>query len=402
MGRRDEAADCFRRAIELRPGFAGAHNNLGNLLRESGRAERSARPFPAAIELDPAMHLPTPTWARCCSSGASSRKLCRTAKRPSGWRPVAALHHNLGNVLRELGQFEGGQAAYLQAIRLDPTLAKAHAHLGLLFRRQGRLEDALACLKRAIELDPAEPDFPEFLGDLCMDRLEFAEAINCYRRAIAIAPKKRPACAWRWAGPSGRRPPGRRLRAISRGAADRSPVWPPSIITLAVTMKSWASWARPKPPIATLMHSTPAPHGPGTAGYASARQPADARPCLARRKGNGPVDCRRDSRPARFCHGTRARCPRRVPACRLMDEPGQRVDARDQARPKRLRARRPRAIRRQRLEALRRGILCTNQGRGLSLDDGPSSCSACRARARRSSSRFSRATRASTAPANCG
>ena len=78
-------------------------------------------------------------------------------------------------------------AAYVQAIRLDPGLAKAQAHLGLSFKRQGRLDEAAVCLKRASELDPAEPDFAEFLGDFYVARLDFLEAINCYKRAIAIS-----------------------------------------------------------------------------------------------------------------------------------------------------------------------------------------------------------------------
>ena len=37
QGKLDEAILCYRRALELKPGFAEAHNNLGNTLTCQGR-----------------------------------------------------------------------------------------------------------------------------------------------------------------------------------------------------------------------------------------------------------------------------------------------------------------------------------------------------------------------------
>ena len=90
-------------------------------------------------------------------------------------------------MLRELHRYEDARSAYIQAMRLDPSLAKAHAQLGIVLKHEGRLDEAAVCLKRAIELDPADPDFAEFLGDLCVARQDFAEAINCYSSGIAIS-----------------------------------------------------------------------------------------------------------------------------------------------------------------------------------------------------------------------
>ena len=191
MGRRDEAVEQFRRAIEQRPGFALAHNNLGNVLRESGRSDEALTQFRRAIELDPADALARTNLGQLLMERGQAEEAlphCEEAVRllPS----IAALHHNLGNVLRELGQFERGRAEYIQAIRLEPGLAKAHAHLGLLFKREHRLENAVVCLKRAIELDSSDPDFSEFLGDVSMEQQDFTQAIDCYKQALAIAPKE--------------------------------------------------------------------------------------------------------------------------------------------------------------------------------------------------------------------
>ena len=41
QGKLDEAAACFRRALELNPDFVGAHSNLGNVLEEQGRLDEA-------------------------------------------------------------------------------------------------------------------------------------------------------------------------------------------------------------------------------------------------------------------------------------------------------------------------------------------------------------------------
>ena len=106
----------FRRAVELDPADALARTNLGQMLLERGQVDEALPHCEEAVRLLPL---------------------------------AAALHHNLGNVLRDLEPLRYRRAAYLQAIGLDPGLAKAHAHLGLSFKRQGRLDEAAVCLKRA-------------------------------------------------------------------------------------------------------------------------------------------------------------------------------------------------------------------------------------------------------------
>lgn len=51
----EEAIKDFRSAIELKPQFSKAYNNLGNELRYTGRYEEAAMNFNKAIELDPQM-----------------------------------------------------------------------------------------------------------------------------------------------------------------------------------------------------------------------------------------------------------------------------------------------------------------------------------------------------------
>ena len=49
----DEATDAMQNAIRLAPNFPDAHNNFGNLLRQSGKVEEAIGQFDRAIEIDP-------------------------------------------------------------------------------------------------------------------------------------------------------------------------------------------------------------------------------------------------------------------------------------------------------------------------------------------------------------
>ena len=64
QGKLDEAVACCRRALELRPDYAAAHNNLGNALQGPGEAGRSGRLLPPGTGTEAGL-LPrrTATWA---------------------------------------------------------------------------------------------------------------------------------------------------------------------------------------------------------------------------------------------------------------------------------------------------------------------------------------------------
>ena len=124
-GRSEEALRSVQRAIQLRPDFAAAHNNLGAVLKDQRRLEEAAASYQKAIQLQP---------------------------------DYAAAYNNLGGALRVLGRLEEAAASYQRAIQLEPEFAEAHRILGVVLSDQGRLEEAAASYQRAIRL---EPDFAE-------------------------------------------------------------------------------------------------------------------------------------------------------------------------------------------------------------------------------------------------
>lgn len=121
---REQAAAAYQRCLELDPGFASAHINLGTLYYHDRNFAAAERSYRAAIALDPA---------------------------------YALAHFNLGNVLDETGHLEAAIAAYLEAVRLAPTYADAHYNLALAFQRHGERRRAVPHWRQYLGLDRQSP-----------------------------------------------------------------------------------------------------------------------------------------------------------------------------------------------------------------------------------------------------
>jgi tetratricopeptide (TPR) repeat protein len=117
----NEARDAYRRALELNPGHADAHVNLGRLLQESGAVQAAIEQYRAALDADD-RH--------------------------------ATAAFNLGGALEDLGRRPEAIAAYLRAIAADPDFADAHYNLSRLYEKTGKKQAAIRHLtqyKRLIE-----------------------------------------------------------------------------------------------------------------------------------------------------------------------------------------------------------------------------------------------------------
>lgn len=110
----EEAMAAYRRALELDPGLADAHVNLGRLLHERGEAAEAERHYRLAL-----------------------------AVRPED----ATAAFNLGVALQDLGRLAEAAEAYEKALEIDRSLADAHYNLAGLYERLGQPEAAFRHLR---------------------------------------------------------------------------------------------------------------------------------------------------------------------------------------------------------------------------------------------------------------
>jgi len=108
-------------------------------------------------------------------------------------RPDAPVVLNeLGLALAALGRASDATSCYRKAIELDSAAANPHYNLALLLRNDAPAQ-AEAAFRQAVMLDPAFSFAWNGLGLLLHDQRRFDEAESCYRRALASGPDNLPA-----------------------------------------------------------------------------------------------------------------------------------------------------------------------------------------------------------------
>jgi tetratricopeptide (TPR) repeat protein len=149
-----EAADAFRRSMEINPKLAASYSNLGNVLQNQGYFDDAIASFRKAIELDP---------------------------------NFAMAYYNLGNALRILGRLEDALDSYRTSRELDPTYALVHVNYGGVLLLLGRSEEAVWSFRRAIETDPGSADGHINLGLVLISQGRFAESTALLQKGIELA-----------------------------------------------------------------------------------------------------------------------------------------------------------------------------------------------------------------------
>jgi predicted TPR repeat methyltransferase len=154
LGRFEEAASAYRKALELDPHYAPAHHNLGEILQRRGDLEGARRCFTSALQFDPNL-----TQARL----------------------------SLGNVLTDLGQFPAAVSHYRQALAVAENPA-ARLSLGVALQRMGDLEGTLREFNRVAAAAPALVEARLNLANALLECGRASEAADHLRAAILLRP----------------------------------------------------------------------------------------------------------------------------------------------------------------------------------------------------------------------
>jgi predicted TPR repeat methyltransferase len=147
------AESYLRKAVQLAPGLAEPHYNLGLVLLAVGKLELAKASFRKAIGLSP---------------------------------EHARAHNNLGLVFQQLGQFSDSERSFNRAIECDPTNREAHQNLGLLLEQLGRFDQAIVHYRQALMLAPDSAELYRSLGSILLSKNNLEEAVQSFTRALAV------------------------------------------------------------------------------------------------------------------------------------------------------------------------------------------------------------------------
>ncbi len=159
-GQVEEAIARYRKALEIDPDYADAHNNLGSALFRAGRVDEAIPHFEDALRINPG---------------------------------DAKAHNNLATALAQKGRVAEAVTHYQKVLEIDPDHAKARVSLAWLLATspEDGVRDgpkAVALAERANQL--AGGTNPAMLRTLAAARAEtgrFEDALQTAQRALDLA-----------------------------------------------------------------------------------------------------------------------------------------------------------------------------------------------------------------------
>jgi tetratricopeptide (TPR) repeat protein len=188
LGALDAAIEAFRRALDARPDFRKASDNLILTLVKAGRGEEAisrAASLVAAKPDDPQRQFTLGLAQAEQDVDAAIRTFRRVLELDSRH---ALARYNLALVLKRADRMADAADELRRAIAIEPR-AEAYYSLGVIHWHQGNLDGAVDALKLAVSADPRSADAHQTLGAVLKDRKDWSGAAASLRRAIALRPE---------------------------------------------------------------------------------------------------------------------------------------------------------------------------------------------------------------------
>jgi type IV pilus biogenesis/stability protein PilW len=155
-GDRDRAEEYLRSAIDKKPDYAEAHNNLGIVLADRKAWDEAIREFEKAAAN---VQYATPEWAI----------------------------YNAAESYRAKGDPAKAEEAYRRVIRANDRYAPAYVGLGEVLVSEGRWEEAAAVLRQCVGRAPDYADGWMALGRVAARLQRKPEAVKAFQTVLSVS-----------------------------------------------------------------------------------------------------------------------------------------------------------------------------------------------------------------------
>jgi TolB-like protein/Tfp pilus assembly protein PilF len=162
------AENELRRAIELNPNYASAHQWYGYYLMWTGRLDEARNEIERAKELDPLSPTIDGTLGLILFSAHQNEQAIEQARKPLEIAPDSAFaHYRLGQIYVFTGSYREAIPELEKAIALSGGSSRATAELGFAYARSGRRAEALKLLDALNERSKQRYVSPLNLAIIC-------------------------------------------------------------------------------------------------------------------------------------------------------------------------------------------------------------------------------------------
>jgi type IV pilus biogenesis/stability protein PilW len=148
-----KAEEYLRIAIEKKPDYAEAHNNLGNLMSQLGRGEEAIREYEKAASN---VLYPTPEYA----------------------------YYNMGREYYLRNELDKAEEKYGKAIALNPSFLDAYRGLAIVQGKQEKWEDVVKTLEAEVKAAPTHALGWMDLGNAYLKLRRHRDAVAAFRNVL--------------------------------------------------------------------------------------------------------------------------------------------------------------------------------------------------------------------------
>ena len=184
---KNESIDNFKKALSLKPDYAEAHYNIGNVFHFTGVLDAAIKSYERALKIKPNYpEVSNNLGFIFDKTGEHETAIIHYRKAISDRPDFVEAYNNLGLSYRNIGQLDLSVLTFEHALEIAPNYPESHSNLGLSLNDLGQLDDAITHYHQALKL---KPDFAEVynrLGTSYNYLNEFNKAITSYEEAIKL------------------------------------------------------------------------------------------------------------------------------------------------------------------------------------------------------------------------
>lgn len=184
----DEAIREFKKAIELDPNSAHAHDNLATVYSEKKLYTQALEEYLTALRLEPDSATAHYNLACFLATHAHDMAIEQYKEAIAQDPEYPDAHLNLGMTYADLDQREEAKAEFKAAIELEPTDALARHELAAMLMDEGDYRGAIALLNDVVRLEPENYEGWLDLGISYAQKGFYQEAERCYGKARDLNP----------------------------------------------------------------------------------------------------------------------------------------------------------------------------------------------------------------------
>ena len=184
-----EAMPHLEAALQIKPDYAEAYNNLGLVYKEQGFYDQATQSFAKAIKYKKryfeAINNIATMYERKGDYDTAIKIFKNVLKRKPDY---AEAHSNLGIVYQKRGQLEQAKEHFRKSLQIEPHHVEAHNNLGVWYKNKGLYDEAIEEFKQVLVLKPDFAEVHSNLGAVYNNKGWYDLALEELKEALRLKP----------------------------------------------------------------------------------------------------------------------------------------------------------------------------------------------------------------------